>query len=341
MGLACSSAPKSDPEPVPEAQAPDKSALPEPDRPTLDVGPQATAIPDAPADLPAETDKTPVPVFGQSEADGTRLAADFCRHGGGLFGPPTGKPYPKPDDWIYEQGDPLSSCDEVDASTLGTWKTEDASATLTELEVTVEDDDGYGPGPVALKQVVTIRSARGVADHVVTLYGISSFEEASDVSMELDLESVVFRDLLGGGQPDFLVQREEEVGGNFEADRCFNTTTTSKSATICGDHPTAPGCIDIPIGLNERSVPWSDLSECDEDVSRSDSKALGYKLRYKLPAKDKFVARWVSKKKMKTSYEGPPKFKGSWSLDELFATTDPALRDLLRNWSAADTVVVP
>lgn len=310
---------------------------PQPSTPELPANPPV----DPPAEQRAPTKPTPAPIFGQSDADGLRLAKDFCQHGGGLFAPPTGKPYPKPDDWDYQQGDPLSSCDEVEASTLGTWKTADASATLSQIEVVVEDADGYGPGAVALKQVVTIRSPEGVADHVLTLYGISTFEEASDLTMDFDLESVVFRDVLGGKQPDFLVHREDEVGGNFEADRCLNTTTTSTSVAICGDHPSAPGCIDIPIALTESSVPWSDLSECDEKITASDLTELGYTLRYKLPAKDTFVARWVSKRKMKTSVEGPPKFEGSWSLDELFSPADPEHHNRLRHWSASDTVVVP
>ena len=351
-GIACQATPKASEESAPKTQPPRSHAAAQPPADTPSKTPEVpepSTAPESPADPPVdppanpetETDPRPAPVFGQSEADGLRLAEDFCRHGGALFGPPTGKPYPKPDDWDYQQGDSLSSCDEVEATTLGTWKTADASATLSQIDVVVEDADGYGPGAVALKQVVTIRSPEGVADHVLTLYGISSFEEASDLTMDFDLKSVVFRDVLGGKQPDFLVHREDEVDGNFEADRCFNTTTTSMSATICGDHPSAPGCIDIPILLNERSVPWSDLSECDEKVSPSDRTELGYTLRYKLPAKGKFVAKWVSKRKMKTSFQGPPKFKGTWSLDELFVTTDPEHRDLLRQWSASDTVVVP
>lgn len=85
----------------------------------------------------------------------------------------------------------------------------------------------------------------------------------------------------------------------------------------------------------------SDLSECDEKISPSDLTELGYTLRYKLPTKDKFVTKWVSKRKTKPSIQGPPKFEGTWSLDELFATADPEHRDLLRPWSASETVVVP
>lgn len=347
--MACHADPKSGEESAPKTQAPHSTAAPPstPSQPpeVAESPPPTKPAADAPVDPSAnpktKADKTPAPVFGQSKADGARLAEDFCRHGGELFAPPTGKPYPKFDDWNYQQGDPLSSCGEVHASTLGTWKTDDASATLTQLEVVVEDADGSGPGAVALKQVVTIRSPESVADHVVTLYGISSFEEASDLTVDFDLETVVFRDLLGGNQPDFLVHREDEVGGNFEGDRCLNTTTTSTSATICGDHPSAPGCIDIPIALSEIAVAWSDLSECDDKISPSDLTELGYTLRYKLPAKDKFVAKWVSKRKKKPSYEGPPEFEGTWSLGELFATTDSEHRDLLRRWSASSTIVVP
>ncbi len=337
-GLGCQPAPSVGEEVAAKTQTPRGDASPRPPAATPAPPPEIATPVDPPS--VADTTTKPVPIFGQSEADGARLAQDFCHHGGELFAPPTGKPYPKFDDWSYQQGDPLSSCDEVHAAVLGTWKTADASATLTQLEVVVEDAQGNGPGAVARKQVVTIRSPDGVADHVVTLYGMSSFEEASDGAMDFDLKSAVFRDLLGGAQPDFLIHREASEGGNFEADRCLNTTTTLSSVAICGDHPSAPGCIDIPIALNEGSVPWSDLSECDEEIASSDLTPRGYTLRYTLPAKGRFVAKWVSKRKMKTSTDGPPQFEGTWSLDELFGTTDEP-HDELRTWSGSGTVLVP
>jgi len=313
--------------------APAKPPQPKPQPKPQPEPPGAKPPPKADAD-PPPTPPGPPPIFDQQVADAARLAEHLCNHGGDWFAPPSGKPYPKWDDWDYQPGDPLSSCDEVHAETVKTFASEHAAATITRLEVVVENADGDGPGLIAVQEVATIRTEAGVTDHTITAFPVSDFEEASDQSTALSFDRAEFRDLLGGPSPDLLVSRRSSTDGNFEADRCYNETEETTSVVICGDHPTRPGCIDIPVDLKVTTQPWSDLSECDDEDIQTRRQIAGYVVTYAIPKKDVFKAKLTRKRTRKARFGQTPPVTDTTSLDALFQADD--LDVDLRGWSSPE-----
>jgi len=278
------------------------------------------------------TDETPEPtdaVFGRAEEDADRLAIHYCHHGGSLFGPPTDKPYPKYEDWDYAPGDPLASCSEVQPTVLQTWKTKTASATLVRIEVVVEDAEGNGVGLLGFQEWVTIRTPESVFDYMLTDVAEHQSEEAPDERLEIDLETVVFKDIAGGGAPDFIAARTYLVGDCYECDFCYSQSEEQTYLAICGDHATKPGCIDVPLTSAKTTEPRLDVDDdCSEKPDPDEeSQTWGFAVDFELPEKGLLVTTTRVPAPDEEPLSGlEPPVLGRFELDKLFETLPPQFR---------------
>jgi len=217
--------------------------------------------------------------------DARRLVLAWCTEGGGGFDPPKEKPHLKAEDWRH--GEPLPSCDMIQPEELGTWKSSDGAATLRRLEAVVENEDGAGVGPVEWKEILTVRTADKVVDFEIASQVYDTSGEVNDPDIEVDLESVVFRDVLGSPEPDFVGRQDISSYGNFEADRCIDTKTDVALLLLCDGAAMGPHaeCVSIRVAYAEENTLWSDQSECLEIGEKVDPEHLEdsrFELTYKI-----------------------------------------------------------
>ncbi len=200
------------------------------------------------------------------------------------FDAPDGTPHPTADEWDLGHGIQLASCDEIDATVLETWTTDDTVAALIELEADVENDEGYGPGVIATEEYLVVHEGPTRTIHRLTDY-IPPFDEAPDVGCELD--EAQLRDVAFGPRPEWIAIRTHDVGDCYECDFCWAQEARYRRLVICTQDAPRPGCIEIPLEEVHHYTPREDDEDCDEQdlESASDEEpySMGFTQTYSLP----------------------------------------------------------
>lgn len=273
---------------------------PEPQAPTVEPQP----APANRAEQPPPEARPTAPAGPSPNADPHQLvrglAEEWCKAGGEAFRPPQ----PNPDeDWPPV----LESCDEVEGHVVRQDEQDGVTASVLLLEA------------IALEERESLLIQGPGGSHRLELLHVLEDQSGEAGSYDRDWVLVELRDVIGDEGLEWIAILREEIGDNFEADRCYENGTVTSSLVVCRTQLGAEGCLFVPFSslMHTRPRAADQLYDCTESADELEGPSVYGYVNTFVVEKDAVVFTPDPKAKIKEPEEPP--YTGRVSLAELFA----------------------